>query len=322
MKTAAIICEYDPFHYGHKKQIELIKSELGENTVIISLMSGSTVQRGRFSLYPKHVRAEAALLNGSDAVFELPCPYCCAGAEGFATGAVNILNDLTNIDHLVFGSENGNITSLMKSAQIINSKEYIEALKQEKSSSSHINRCESVFKSLGGGDFPSQPNDILAVEYLAALMRMNSSVMPFTYKREEGFSATEARKALFSSADASEHIPSEALNIFEKEELTDVSAYEAVALYKIRQSSSEALSRFYGMNGGVSGLIKANAEKVTSLEDLVALCTGKSYTSSRIRRAILSAVLEITENDIKAKPLFTTLLVTSDKGREYLNSIR
>ena len=76
------------------------------------------------------------------------------------------------------------------------------------------------------------------------------------------------------------------------------------------------------MNGGVSGLIKANAEKVTSLEDLVALCTGKSYTSSRIRRAILSAVLEITENDIKAKPLFTTLLGTSDKGREYLNSIR
>ena len=33
MKTVAIICEYNPFHNGHKYHIEEIKKEFGENFV-------------------------------------------------------------------------------------------------------------------------------------------------------------------------------------------------------------------------------------------------------------------------------------------------
>ena len=92
MKTVAIICEYDPFHLGHKKQIDLVREQFGADTTIISVMSGSTVQRGRLSIYPKHLRAEAEIKNGSDLVLELPYPYCSSSAEHFARGAVALIS--------------------------------------------------------------------------------------------------------------------------------------------------------------------------------------------------------------------------------------
>lgn len=322
MKTAAIICEYDPFHLGHKKQIQIIRKAFGDDTVIISLMSGSTVQRGRFSIYPKYVRAEAGVKNGSDLVLELPYPYCSAGAEGFARGAVQILNGLTNIDYLVFGSECGDIDALKESADIINSKEYVDALKSCENDASHIKNCEKVFYNLGGKIFPSSPNDILAVEYIAALIKTESKIIPYTYKREEGYSATKAREALINEQDLKNHLSAEAISVFEDIPLTDTKPYESIALNKIRQSDSSELSTYYGMNGGVSGLIKRNAEEITALDGLITACTSRSYTASRIRRAILSAVLEIRESDVKSVPIFTNLLASNQRGRQYLSSVR
>ena len=76
------------------------------------------------------------------------------------------------------------------------------------------------------------------------------------------------------------------------------------------------------MNGGVAGLIKANAENVSSLDGLISSCVGKSYTAARIRRAILSSVLGVKAETVKERPLFTNLLAANSKGREYLNKIR
>ena len=48
MKNSGIIAEYNPFHLGHKYQIDKIKKEL--NTNIISIMSGDFVQRGECTI--------------------------------------------------------------------------------------------------------------------------------------------------------------------------------------------------------------------------------------------------------------------------------
>lgn len=321
MKTVAIICEYDPFHLGHKKQIDLVRERFGTDTTVISVMSGSTVQRGRLSIYPKHLRAEAAIKNASDLVLELPYPYCSSSAEHFARGAVALISELGGVDILAFGSENGDISELSRAADVIRSEEYLSAIR-ENGKNGHIKSAEEIFRFLSGDGFPTTPNDILAVEYIAALKDENSTILPYTYKREEGYSASRSRELIYGGSDASEMLPESAISIFEKSTPTDIGAYESVALHTIRTTDAETLSSYYGMNGGVAGLIKANAENVSSLDELISSCVGKSYTAARIRRAILSSVLGVKAETVKERPLFTNLLAANGKGREYLNKIR
>ena len=322
MSTVAIICEYDPFHKGHQKQIDIIREHFGPDTTVISLMSGSVVQRGRLSVYPKHLRAEAAIRCGSDLVLELPCPYCCSSAEFFATGAVKLLDSLGKIDFLAFGSECGDIEALTEAARIISSEEYKTKIKEADNNLSHIKTASEIFTSLGGKSFPEKPNDILGIEYISALMLNKSKIVPFTYKRENGYSATESRKALISGGEPAEHIPSEALSVFGRASLTDVRPYEAIALHTLRTTDSDTLSSFSSMNGGVAGLIKKSSEDVTSLDELISSCVNKSYTASRIRRAVLSSILKIKEGNLREAPLFTNLLASNTRGREFLKRIK
>ncbi len=321
MKTAAIICEYDPFHLGHKRQIEIIREHFGPDTTVISIMSGSTVQRGRIAVYPKHLRAEAAVRSGADLVLELPFPYCSGSAEHFARGAVSLISSLGGVDILAFGSESGDIDALSRAADVICSKEYLSAIRAE-GKNGHIRSAEEIFSSIAGEGFPTAPNDILAVEYLAALKSENSSVIPFTYRREAGYSASRSRELIYGGGDVSEQLSSVATGVFARSSPTDISSYEAAALHVLRNTDCKSLSEFYGMQGGVSGLISGKAEEETSLDRLVSSCVGKSYTASRIRRAILFSTLGVKAEKLKEKPLFTNLLAANEKGRAFLSSVR
>ena len=102
MKTAAIICEYNPFHYGHRYLIE--KTREAGATHIAAVMSGNFTQRGDAAVFDKYIRAKTALENGVDLVIELPTMYSLSAAEGFAAGAVGIIESLGCVDMLSFGS--------------------------------------------------------------------------------------------------------------------------------------------------------------------------------------------------------------------------
>ena len=84
--TVGIICEYNPLHLGHKKQIDRIRQHFGPETVIICAMSGNFVQRGMPAIIDKTHRAQAAVLSGADLVLELPVTTALSSAEGFAAG--------------------------------------------------------------------------------------------------------------------------------------------------------------------------------------------------------------------------------------------
>ena len=266
MKTVAVICEYDPFHRGHRQQIDLIREVFGADTTVVSLMSGNVVQRGRTAIYPKHVRAEAAIACGSDLVLELPAPYACASAESFARGAVTLLDRLGGIDVLAFGSENGNLDELIAIADILRSEAYREALRLAPDSESHPRKAAEVFEALGGKHFPTQPNDSLAVQYLAALRDLDSCITPFTYRREPGFSASASRRLLWEGQDAVLMIPQEALSVFASHTLTSTAPYDALALHLLRETEPTRLAGYYGMNGGVARLLQKTALTVTTLE--------------------------------------------------------
>ena len=86
MRICGVICEYNPFHRGHEKQLRQIRAALGEDTAVVCLMSGSFVQRGEPAVFDKRVRAQAAVLAGANLILELPITKALSSAEGFARG--------------------------------------------------------------------------------------------------------------------------------------------------------------------------------------------------------------------------------------------
>ena len=207
MKVTGIIAEYNPFHRGHKYQIDYCKKELQADYVIV-VMSGDYVQRGTPALLPKHLRAEMALRCGADLVLEMPVSASTASAETFAMGGVSILDNLHVVDQLCFGSEYGEVSALQELAAVLvkEPKEYRVLLKTFLSEGLSFPAARSqalieYFKNprhFEEDDFDgiltpllnqivqilNSPNNILGIEYCKALLRLGSSIRPVTLKRQ------------------------------------------------------------------------------------------------------------------------------------------
>lgn len=207
MKVTGIIAEYNPFHKGHKYQIDYCKKKLNSDYVIVA-MSGDYVQRGTPALLPKHVRAEMALRCGADLVLEMPVSVSTASAEAFAMGGVSMLDGLHIMDSLCFGSEYGKVSALMELAEILveEPEEYRQLLKEFLSNglSFPSARCQALTEyfrnphNFTGDDFDgvltpllnqivqilNSPNNILGIEYCKALLRLKSNIKPVTLKRQ------------------------------------------------------------------------------------------------------------------------------------------
>lgn len=207
MNVTGIIAEYNPFHRGHKYQINYCRKELQADYVIV-VMSGDYVQRGTPALLPKHLRAEMALRCGADLVLEMPVSVSTASAETFAMAGVSILDNLHVVDQLCFGSEYGEVSALQELAAVLvkEPKEYRVLLKFFLSEGLSFPAARSqalieYFKDphhFEGDDFDgiltpllnqivqilNLPNNILGIEYCKALLRLDSSIRPVTLKRQ------------------------------------------------------------------------------------------------------------------------------------------
>jgi len=216
MGTTGIICEYNPFHNGHLRQLRLAREQAGEDCALICLMSGNYVQRGEPALFPKSLRAEAALRCGADLVLELPLTAALSSAEGFAAGGVRILSAL-GCDLLCFGTETEDLAALRRSAEANLDPAFDALLRRElESGCSYAAARQRALTALGAGEGVSSPNDILAVEYLKALLRQNSPMQPLPIRRPGSYHAREidaenpsatALRAALSSACRGGHRP-------------------------------------------------------------------------------------------------------------------
>ncbi|MBQ4165299.1 MAG: nucleotidyltransferase family protein, partial [Oscillospiraceae bacterium] len=171
MKTAAVICEYNPFHYGHKYQLDKTR-EMGA-THIVAVMSGNFTQRGDAAIFDKYARARAALENGVDLVLELPTRFSLSAAEGFARGAVSIIEALGCVDMLSFGSESGDIAALKEAAgaseYAIHTDEFHELMRKGETFPSALAKTVKNYYTDDVYEVLSSPNNTLAVEYIKAL---------------------------------------------------------------------------------------------------------------------------------------------------------
>lgn len=190
MKTVAIIAEYNPFHNGHKYHLDTAK-KLTDADYAIALMSGNFLQRGYAAMWDKYTRAKMCVTSGIDLALELPFPFATGSAMDFANGAVNILNKLGSVDYLCFGAETADIIAMNEIADILISEPelYKQKLKAELACGKSFPAAREAAltaytKDSAISEIIASPNNILAIEYLCALKRTDSSIKPVAVERK------------------------------------------------------------------------------------------------------------------------------------------
>ena len=190
MKVAGVIAEYNPFHNGHKYQLEQIRQKTKADYIIVA-MSGDFLQRGVPALTDKYTRARMALSAGADLILELPAVWATSSAEYFAAGGVALLGKTGVVDHLCYGCETVDtdlfhaIVSVLSENLSVNPsagsgkfQKYLSSLLKSGASfpaarSQAVAACLPDIPSGTISAFLSSPNNILGLEYEKALLRWN-----------------------------------------------------------------------------------------------------------------------------------------------------
>ncbi len=322
MGVTAVICEYNPFHSGHEKQLRLIKAARPDDAVIC-IMSRFFCQRGDAAVFTPEARAECALLAGADAVLSLPSDGVIKDAAGFAENGV-LAAGAIGADTLCFGSEAGDIDAVMKAAEEQMSEAFLERL--DGMMKSDITRSRASFLSELSGELGS--NDILGVEYIKAIKKYGLSIRPETVKRDGGYysdgSASAIREAILAGKGIY-GVPGYAENAFNKEigagRVFSLDKAERAVLAVLRTADIGDIARFASVNGELAGIMIKAALSAQSLGELINASVRKRYSKSRIRRAILSVMLRIRKNEDNA-PAFLTLIGLSSGFSDRFSKIK
>jgi len=326
--TVGIICEYNPLHLGHKKQMDKIREVFGPETVIVCAMSGNFVQRGMPAILDKGCRARAAVLCGADLVLELPVFTALSSAEGFAAGGVKLLSRFC--DHLCFGAETPDAEALMDTARALLSEAFPPLLRRELETGKSFPAARQAalqHMRLDAGIL-SQPNNILAVEYCKAILAQNSAMKPFPIHREGSYhaeiadtenpSATAVRNLMLIAHNWKSCVPKQVRPLFENAPLHTLSAGERAILARLRTMTDDEYEALpYGSEGLWRKLMHASREEA-ALESIIAATKSKRYTRTRIDRMILCAFLGITEEMLKTEVSYIRVLGFNDAGRMLL----
>lgn len=342
MKIGGIVAEYNPFHNGHKYQIKKSK-ELGEWTHVVAAMSSNYVQRGETALISKWARAEMAVKNGVDLVIEIPTLWSTSFAQRFALGGVSLLDSLGCVDMLSFGSECGDIDELIECKNAINSDAVTEGLKEnlDFGLSFASARAEALRTVYGNRffDILEEPNNTLGIEYLQALDKLDSSIVPMTIKRvgashdsiirSENFAcASDIRSMMLGGGREWEmFVPQSVVDIYRREEENNRapcpnSKLEFSILCCMRQLSAEDIGLSPDVSEGIEYRIHDAALKASSLEELYQLAKTKRYSHARIRRIVLHAFMGFVADDYKENPPYIHVLAMNEKGKEILKEAK
>ena len=332
MKTVGIICEYNPLHLGHEKQIGEIRRIYGEDTAIVCLMSGNFVQRGAPAIVDKSLRAKAALCCGADLVLELPHIYALSSAEGFAAGGVRILSGFCDV--LCFGAETADKEALMSTARALLSEEFRPLLRTQLDSGKSFPAArQAALEQMGlNGNLLESPNNILAAEYCKAIISRSCTMEPLPILREGSYhdeapdaqnpSATALRNLMLNSEDWKPYAPEAARNIFSGAPLHSTAAGERAILGKLRTMTDKEFEALpYGSEGLWRKFMYACRSEAT-LEGIIAATKSKRYTRTRIDRMVMCAFLGITLQDLLSPVPYTRVLGFTDRGRTALKQAR
>ena len=348
-KVLGIIAEYNPFHNGHLYHINESKKAVNADYVV-AIISGNFVQRGDTSLVDKWSKAEMAIKNGADLVIELPLLYSISSAENFAEGGIKMLNSFNSVDYISFGSELCDVNTLNEFADVLfhEPKEFVSVLNHELSKGFSYPKARENALLMYLNDIRkyanilSSPNNILAIEYLKALKKYKSSIVPVSINRNkvdynsteivDGFaSATAIRKIAMTNDVWSlrQAMPKSSFDIMydclrSGKTVSSLSKFEKEIIYNLRKMSVSEIANLPDVSEGLEYSIKNAANSCNTIDELISIVKSKRYTTTRLRRILVYCLLGITKKDIqdsrKVIP-YARVLGFNDKGKELLSGI-
>ena len=365
MKAVGLVTEYNPFHNGHlyhlNKAMELTGADIS-----VAVMSGDFVQRGEPAVLDKYTRTSMALNSGVNLVVELPVNYAVSSAESFAAGALKVL-DYIKADSIAFGSESGNIERLSKLAHILCDNEdtlYKEISKYTANGISYAAARQKVVEKLTDKDTAAMltsSNNILAVEYLKAIIKNNYAIKPYTVQRQgdayndtnirSDYASATALRGNLKADNISKYIPVKAglilssnANYIYPDDITEVlftrlldilfaSNYDKnVFIENVMQYpdvSKEIAGRLYkSAMDMITRTVPQGAESkdngVFSFGSLCEHIKTKEVPLSRIKRALVRITLGLDKKHMEkyANEPYIRVLGFDKKGQEYLSYIR
>lgn len=335
MSVIGIICEFNPFHNGHKYLIDSVKKD---GDAVVCVMSGNFVQRGESAIADKRIRAKTALLCGADLVIELPVAFSVSGAQTFARGGVKLLDSLGCVDTIVFGSECGDTESLKKAAAALtdsNVQNEINTLMQ--TGITFAAARENAVREIYGdetADILRNPNDILGVEYISALKMLHSKIKPLAVSRKSVTHDSAEADGAFASASLirdkikngesfEKYVPNKAFKLLKKAvndgaAPADYGKLELAILAFLRKANADDFSCAPDVSEGIENRIIAAARNANSLTEVFDGAKTKRYTHARIRRIVLCAFLGIKKSHIACGMPYIHILGFSENGKQQL----
>ena len=327
MEKIGIICEYNPFHYGHKYHINEIK-KMYPDSMIILVMSGPFTQRGDASIINKWDKARIALDNNVDLVIELPFVFATQGADIFSHGAIEILKYL-KVDKLVFGSESNNIRELKDLAMsALNNKAYDILVKDYLSKG--VNYPTALSKALSdlNGTIINTPNDLLGLCYIKEIIKQKANIEPISIKRTNDYhdkelkdfitSATSIREGIKNKQSIVKYLPN---NVIEYINNVFIDDYFDLIKYKIL---TEDISNIQTVDEGIENRIKKYIYVSNSLEELINNVKTKRYTYNKLKRMFLHILCNFTKDEARKNKnaKYIRVLGFNKVGQKYLKEIK
>ncbi len=318
MKVAGITAEYNPFHKGHRYQIEETRKQT-DCDIVMAVMSGNWVQRGEPAVIDKFTRAEYAVRSGADIVIELPFIFAVQAASGFARGAVTLMK-LAEADWISFGSECGNLENLLEISEAPVNPDHLH---QSMDKGMSFPRAYSLLTT------EMRPNDILAVSYLKEIR--GTDIKPVVIQRTTNYlddelhevsSALAIRTALKNGADIGDTTGMK--QILYGHELNYIDKYYGYLRTFLLTSDPEVLAGTFLFSEGIENHLIKNAKQCSTWDEFLDSCVNYRYTASRIRRCCVHAMCQVSKKQKNSLPPLDTLrvLAFNDAGRRWLREKR
>ena len=334
-----IIAEYNPFHNGHRYQIEQIRKRV-KNAAIVAVMSGNFTQRGEPAILDKFTRAALAINGGCDLVLELPFTSAVRSAQDFARGGINLLKNLGIVNLLAFGAETDNIEVLKKAASAINNECFTNILQDNLNNGiAYANAiCQTLSKIIGINEkILRLPNLVLAIEYLRALETTN--IMPLLIPRTAAehndktlhsniSSASSIRTSIYSKNpawnDIANSVDSKTLSELKTADLPIMENLFRPLITKIICSNAIDLRKIYGMNEGLENKLIQAVHSTQNLNEFINFIVSRRYTRTRIQRLLLHLLMGLTREQINIfdDTHYARILAFNQRGRELIKEIK
>lgn len=345
MRVLGIITEHNPFHNGHAYHIEKAKETCGCDAVV-AVMSGHFVQRGEPALYDKWSRARLALLGGADLVLELPAVFATSSAEYFAFGAIDILNATGIVDTVCFGSESGDIRAFDQVMDILTEKHtelegHLRPLLETGMAwPAAYSKAQRDLLATMGLESLHGPNNHLGLEYIRSARRIGTRFDMATITRigsgyhdsevTSGFASATALRRMIAehSGGLCSHMPTSVFEAFKDLHYKPVFP-ESLFPYLIQTFTMKPLSALrliHDMEPGLPERILQAGLCATSYTEFMAAVQTKRFTTSRLRRIMLKALLDIRASDVgrcgQLRPTYIRPLAFNENGRSILSRMK